>query len=73
VGLTQLKVDRLSLVSDRPFATGLAAIRTGIGQPDMNKLEPEFDELVRCLLHAQWDIFGIPTRLRFSPECRVRL
>jgi hypothetical protein len=23
VGLTQLKVDRLSLVSDKPFATGL--------------------------------------------------
>jgi hypothetical protein len=35
--LTQLTVERLSLISDKPFASVLAAIRGGIGRPDMNK------------------------------------
>jgi uncharacterized protein (DUF302 family) len=34
--LTQVTVERLSLTSDKPFATVLAAIRGGIGHPDMN-------------------------------------
>jgi Domain of unknown function DUF302 len=38
---TQLKVERLSLISDKPFASVLAAIRRGIGHPDMNKLWEE--------------------------------
>ena len=33
--LTQVSVQRLSLISDKPFATVLAAIRGGIGHPDM--------------------------------------
>ena len=33
--LTQVSVQRLSLTSDKPFATVLAAIRGGIGHPDM--------------------------------------
>jgi len=33
--LTQVPVQRLSLTSDKPFATVLAAIRGGIGHPDM--------------------------------------
>jgi uncharacterized protein (DUF302 family) len=36
--LTQLTVERLSLISDKPFESVLAAIRGGIGHPDMNKL-----------------------------------
>jgi uncharacterized protein (DUF302 family) len=36
--LTHLKVERLSLVSDKPFERVLAAIRNGIGHPNMNKL-----------------------------------
>jgi hypothetical protein len=36
--LTQLTVERLSLISDNPFASVLAAIRGGIGHPDMTKL-----------------------------------
>jgi uncharacterized protein (DUF302 family) len=36
--ITQLTVERLSLVSDKPFGSVLAAIRGGIGHPDMNKL-----------------------------------
>jgi len=39
--LTQLTVERLSLISDKPFASVLAAIRGGIGHPDMNKLWKE--------------------------------
>jgi uncharacterized protein (DUF302 family) len=35
--LTQVTVERLSIVSDKPFASVLAAIRGGIGHPDMNK------------------------------------
>jgi uncharacterized protein (DUF302 family) len=34
---TQLTVERLSLTSDKPFASVLAAIRGGIGHPEMNK------------------------------------
>ena len=39
--LTQLTVERLSLISDKPFASVLAAIRGGIGHPDMNKFWKE--------------------------------
>ena len=39
--LTQVTVERLSLTSDKPFATVLAAIRGGIGHPDMNKFWEE--------------------------------
>jgi uncharacterized protein (DUF302 family) len=39
--LTQLTVERLSLISDKPFEAVLAAIRGGIGRPDMNKLWEE--------------------------------
>src|SRR6266404_6310930 len=39
--LTQLTVERLSLISDKPFALVLAAIRSGIGHPDMNKFWEE--------------------------------
>jgi uncharacterized protein (DUF302 family) len=39
--LTKLKVERLSLISDKPFKSVLAAIRGGIGHPDMNKLWEE--------------------------------
>src|SRR4029077_7562976 len=35
LALTQVPVQRLSLTSDKPFATVLAAIRGGIGHPDM--------------------------------------
>ncbi|HWX77714.1 MAG TPA: DUF302 domain-containing protein [Candidatus Acidoferrales bacterium] len=38
---TQLTVERLSLISDKPFASVLAAIRGGIGHPDMNKFWEE--------------------------------
>ena len=38
---TQLTVERLSLISDKPFALVLAAIRGGIGHPDMNKFWEE--------------------------------
>ena len=36
--ITQLKVDRLSLVSDKPFESVLAVIKGGIGDPDMTQL-----------------------------------
>ena len=36
--ITQLTVERLSLTSDKPFASVLAAIRRGVGHPDMSKL-----------------------------------
>ena len=36
--ITQVKVERISLDSDKPFETVLAAVRGGIGHPDMNKL-----------------------------------
>ena len=39
--ITQLKVDRLSLISDKPFESVLAAIKSGIGHPDMNRLWQE--------------------------------
>ena len=39
--ITQLKVERFSLVSDKPFASVLAAVREGVGQPDMNTLWKE--------------------------------
>jgi uncharacterized protein (DUF302 family) len=39
--VTQLTVERLSLVSDKPFASVLGAIRAGIGHPDMNRLWEE--------------------------------
>jgi uncharacterized protein (DUF302 family) len=38
---TQLTVERLSLISEKPFASVLAAIRGGIGHPDMNKFWEE--------------------------------
>ena len=34
----QIAVERVSLISDKPFESALAAIRGGIGHPDMNKL-----------------------------------
>ena len=36
--ITQPKVDRLSLVSDKPFESALAVIKGGIGDPDMTQL-----------------------------------
>jgi uncharacterized protein (DUF302 family) len=39
--VTQLTVERLSLVSDKPFASVLGAIRAGVGHPDMNRLWEE--------------------------------
>jgi uncharacterized protein (DUF302 family) len=36
--ITQVAVERVSLTSDKPFESVLAAIRGGIGQPDMKKL-----------------------------------
>jgi uncharacterized protein (DUF302 family) len=36
--VTQLTVERISFVSDQPFAAVLASIRGGIGQPDMKTL-----------------------------------
>ena len=39
--ITQLTVERLSLISDKPFASVLAAIRDGIGHPDMNRFWQE--------------------------------
>ena len=35
--LSQFTVERLSLISDKPFASVLAAIRDGIGHPDMGR------------------------------------
>ena len=37
----QITVERLSLISDKPFESVLAAIRSGIGHPDMSKLWEE--------------------------------
>jgi uncharacterized protein (DUF302 family) len=39
--LSQFTVQRLSLISDKPFASVLAAIRDGIGHPEMNKFWEE--------------------------------
>ena len=39
--LSQFTVERLSLISDKPFASVLAAIRDGIGHPDMEKFWAE--------------------------------
>ena len=39
--ITQLKVDRLSLVSDKPFESVLAVIKGGIGHPNMTQLWEE--------------------------------
>jgi len=39
--ITQLKVDRLSLISDKPFESVLAVIKGGIGHPDMTQLWEE--------------------------------
>jgi uncharacterized protein (DUF302 family) len=39
--VTQVIVERLSLISDKPFESVLAAIRGGIGHPDMDKLWKE--------------------------------
>jgi hypothetical protein len=39
--ITQLKVERLSLISEKPFESVLAAIKGGIGHPDMNRLWAE--------------------------------
>jgi uncharacterized protein (DUF302 family) len=36
--ITQVTVERVSLISGKPFKSVLAAIRGGIGHPDMNKL-----------------------------------
>jgi uncharacterized protein (DUF302 family) len=36
--ITQVAVERLSLISDKSFESVLAAIRGGIGHPDMNTL-----------------------------------
>jgi uncharacterized protein (DUF302 family) len=36
--ITQVAVERLSLISDKSFESVLASIRSGIGHPDMNKL-----------------------------------
>jgi len=36
--VTQVTVERLSLISDKPFESVLAAIRSGIGHPDMTTL-----------------------------------
>jgi uncharacterized protein (DUF302 family) len=39
--ITQVTVERISLPSGKPFESVLAAIRGGIGQPDMKKLWEE--------------------------------
>jgi len=39
--LTQLTVERLSLISDKPFESVLAAIQRGIGHPKMEKFWEE--------------------------------
>ena len=39
--LTQLRVERLSLISDKPFESVLAAIQGGIGHPKMEKFWEE--------------------------------
>ena len=39
--ITQLTVERLSLVSDKPFESVLAAIHSGIGHPEMEKFWEE--------------------------------
>ena len=39
--VTKITVERLSLITDKPFESVLAAIRGGIGHPDMNKLWEE--------------------------------
>ena len=39
--ITQLKVERLSLISDKPFVSVLAAIKSEIGHPDMNQFWQE--------------------------------
>ena len=39
--ITHLNVERLSLISDKPFESVLAAIKSGIGHPDMNRLWQE--------------------------------
>jgi uncharacterized protein (DUF302 family) len=39
--LTQLTVERLSLISDKPFEAVLAAIQGGIGHPEMEKFWEE--------------------------------
>ncbi len=36
--IMQIAVERVSLISEKPFESVLAAIRGGIGHPDMNKL-----------------------------------
>ena len=36
--ITQVTVERVSLVSNKPFQSVLASIRSGIGHPDMNTL-----------------------------------
>ena len=36
--ITQVTIERVSLASNKPFESVLAAIRGGIGHPDMNKL-----------------------------------
>ncbi len=36
--IKQIAVERVSLISEKPFESVLAAIRGGIGHPDMNKL-----------------------------------
>src|SRR5260370_4158167 len=38
MSITQLTVERLAVISDKPFESVLDAIRGGIGHPDMNKL-----------------------------------
>ena len=39
--ITHLNVERLWLISDKPFESVLAAIKSGIGHPDMNRLWQE--------------------------------
>ena len=39
--LSRFTVERLSLISDKPFASVLAAVRDGIGHPDMDKFWAE--------------------------------
>lgn len=36
--VTQITVERVSLISDKPFESVLAAVRGGIGHPDMKKV-----------------------------------
>src|SRR5882672_11503895 len=38
ISVMQITVERVSLISDKPFESALAAIRGGIGHPDMNTL-----------------------------------